>query len=527
VFQAGGGGASPLSRRRFLSRAGRGLAGAGLLGLVGPVDGALANTRVVGPLDGALANTRGARTAHATLPTLPSTAASSHGSALVLHTEPHLHPPAIAASGASHAAPGYLFIGPQDVDGLQAGPLILDSQGQPVYSAPVGRGFASNVAAWSYRGAPVLAYWEGAIVKPGYGKGQAYLLDSSYKQVARIGAAGGRTMDLHELQVTSRGTALFTCTPLAVSADLSAVGGPRHGTVLESVFQEVDIATGKLVLEWRSLQHIPLGDSYLRPSQEPYDYAHLNSVVVCPDGDLLISVRHTWALYKLDRSSGRVIWRLGGKRSNFPMGPGARFSWQHDGGHPSENTITVFDDGYNGFTRTESQSRGLVLEFQGKRVRLAQELRHPKPSLSAEAMGSVQLLPDGHALVGWGFEPYVSEFSSSSQLLTDYRLPANEISYRARRLPWSATPSQPPAIAAQKDAKTGEVTLYASWNGSTETVAWLVSAGAATSALKPVGAAARRGFETGIALGRASGYATVSALDIAGATLATSKPVAL
>ena len=67
------------------------------------------------------------------------------------------------------------------------------------------------------------------------------------------------------------------------------------------------------------------------PMSEPWDYLHLNSIDVLPDGNLLVRVRHTFALYKLDRKTGKVIWRLGGKRSDFDMGPGTQFAWQHDG----------------------------------------------------------------------------------------------------------------------------------------------------------------------------------------------------
>ena len=53
-----------------------------------------------------------------------------------------------------------------------------------------------------------------------------------------------------------------------------------------------------------------------------YDYLHLNSVEVDTDGNLLISARNTWTVYKVDRSTGAVLWRLGGKRSDFTIGPG-------------------------------------------------------------------------------------------------------------------------------------------------------------------------------------------------------------
>ena len=74
-----------------------------------------------------------------------------------------------------------------------------------------------------------------------------------------------------------------------------------------------------------------------------------------------MSARHTWAVYKLERRTGAVMWTLGSKRSQFTMGSGAQFAWQHDARQVSDSLLTVFDNGTNGPTKTESQSRGLVL----------------------------------------------------------------------------------------------------------------------------------------------------------------------
>src|SRR6202034_1834303 len=130
---------------------------------------------------------------------------------------------------------------------------------------------------------------------------------------------------------------------------------------------EIEVASGRVLMEWRSLDHIAISESYLPPGRGVYDYFHLNSIEVLPDGNLLISARHTWALYKLDRKTGRVIWRLGGKRSDFAIEKQARFSWQHHARRVGPGTITVFDDGAAvvpntlSVRQTESQSRGLIL----------------------------------------------------------------------------------------------------------------------------------------------------------------------
>ncbi|MBV8734607.1 MAG: arylsulfotransferase family protein, partial [Solirubrobacterales bacterium] len=365
----------------------------------------------------------------------------------------------------------------------------------------------------------------------GFGRGEGVIVDTSYREMARVRAGNGRQIDVHEFLLTPQGTALFVCYPDSVPTDLSALGGPQNGTVQQSVIQEVDVRSGQVLFEWRSLEHIGVEESYQRPAT-PLDYIHINSIAVAPDGNLLVSARCTWALYKLDRRTGSVIWRLGGKLSDFQLGPGAQFSWQHDAVQPNASTITLFDDGDalfddgSGMSNTERESRGVVLQVDeiGRTARLAHAYRHPHPVL-ANAMGSFQTLPDGHVLIGWGSAPITSEFSADGKLLADVRLGPKSTSYRAYRDAWAANPATSPAIATRRDSSGANVNLYASWNGATALSHWLVLAGPGPSQLRAVGIAWRRGFETVIPLGRVRGYLQVRALDAAGRPLATSEVI--
>ena len=432
-------------------------------------------------------------------------------------------------------APGYLLLGPGSTGdftngppptGPQQGPLIVDERGELVWFRPLsGTRWASNVRVTRWRGEPVLTWWEGDVVTPGFGRGEGVIVDRSYTEIARVRAGNGRQADLHEFLLTPEGTALLTCFPRSVQMDLSEVGGPRQGTAVESIIQEVDVRSGEVLLEWRSLEHISLSESYepsYAPFANPYDYVHINSIDVLPDGHLLVSARATWALYKLHRRTGEVIWRLGGKRSDFTMGTGARFAWQHDARHLSTGVITVFDDGA-GPVHTEPRSRAIVLHVDSTRrtVDLARAYRHPH-RLLVGSMGSVQLLPNGNVLVGWGAQPYASEFAPDGTLVADAQLPTGLLSYRALRAPWKATPGDAPAIAARRDPITSRRILYASWNGATDVTHWRVHTGSTANGLQPLGIARRHGFETAIPVGVADAYAAVTALDASGRELASS-----
>jgi hypothetical protein len=354
--------------------------------------------------------------------------------------------------------------------------------------------------------------------------GEGVIADRRYGEVGRVVAANGRTLDMHELQVTPEGTALFLCTPQPVAMDLTRVGGPRDGQVLEAVIQEVEISSGKLLMEWHSLDHIGVSESYL-PLKEPYDYLHANSIDVTPDGNLLVSGRHTWTLYKIARRSGQVMWRMGGRHSNFEIERGTRWAWQHDARQVAHEVITLFDNASDGFSRPEAlQSRGLALkvDWAHRRVRVGAQYVHPRPILAVE-MGNAQSLRGGHLVVSWGNAGVLSEFDADEAWITDASTRC--LTYRAFRFPWTGIPERPPAVTARRRGKLGHVTLYASWNGDTRTAHWRVFTGSSSAYLRPVGVATRRGFETAILVPSPQRYLAVAALDASGQQLSRSEPI--
>jgi Arylsulfotransferase (ASST) len=447
----------------------------------------------------------------------------------VLHfrSRPDLLPPPVWIRVARpKEARGHMFIAPRAGTLSQAGSLIVDqSSGQPIFFQPVATmgDMATNTGVQTYNKKPALVWWEGALVQPGYGQGTCVIHDNTYRQLRRVSAARGRSMDLHEFQLTSEGTALFTLYPSTVDADLSSVGGSKAGKLFSPGFQEVDLRTGRVLLQWNAIDHIAISESYM-PISEPWDYLHLNSIDVLPDGNLLVSGRHTFALYKLNRKNGKVMWRMGGKRSDFDMGSNTQFAWQHDARHLGASKITLFDDGSFSSSKNSPQgSRGLMLDvdYKHKTARFGRQYVHPTPLVAIEA-GNMQTLRDGHMVVGWGSAPLVSEFTADGRLLFDMQVPGVCASYRGFRFHWYGAPSEPPAIATTTNGSTGETVLYASWNGATSVAKWQILRGSSANHLVAAATVARSGFETAIKLGRASGYVAVAALNASGRRMATS-----
>jgi hypothetical protein len=236
-----------------------------------------------------------------------------------------------------------------------------------------------------------------------------------------------------------------------------------------------------------------------------------------------VSARNTWTIYKLDRGTGEIIWRLGGKKNDFDRGPGVHFAWQHDArGHPG-NLLSLFDD--EASPAEAAQSRGLVLAVDEMKstAALVRAYTHPRRRLLAGSQGSVQLLPNGDVLVGWGAEPYYTQFRRDGAPVTDAHILEGQ-SYRAFRFPWTGTPSNLPAVAA-RETGSGRLAVYASWNGATDVVRWSALGGSTpTSVFEEIGSSERTGFETRIEAKSPNSlrFVAAEAIDAAGTVLATS-----
>jgi hypothetical protein len=254
-----------------------------------------------------------------------------------------------------------------------------------------------------------------------------------------------------------------------------------------------------------------------------FDPYHANSITFAGNNPV-ISLRNTNAVYDVDRSTGKVVWTLGGKHSSFTPGPNASFAWQHDIELHSGNQVSIFDDaccaiiGPGKFGPTTGPSRGLVLKLDTTRhtATLVSQYTHGKTPNSA-FLGNTDLLPNGNVTVGWGSEPFFSEYSKSGKLLLDAELPNPNVTYRAFKQIWVGTPAKPPSGAVRK-VRHG-VLVFASWNGSTQTTRWGVLAGPDTSHLTMVATKARNGFETAIPLEKAYKKYKVAALDAKGHVL--------
>ena len=448
------------------------------------------------------------------------------GGTWAFRSRPDLSPPAVEVVTRAHdAAPGHGFVAPEEGGAGQGGSMIFDDRGEVVWFRPLGgtHGRPMSFGVQTYRGRAVLTWGETA--------GEYVIFDSSYREIARLRAGNGYDGDHHEFLISPQDTALITIYN-SVPRDLTAVGGSQNGRAWQGIVQEIDIESGEVLFEWRSIDHVGLEETYVDAREDHYpgiDYFHINSIDVDHDGNLLISARETSAVYKIDRQSGQIIWRLGGKKSDFEMGPGTRFDFQHDARRLPDGTISIFDNGSlvfeDGIPRAVEESRAIMLELDEREMRasLVREYTHPAGQY-ADAAGNAQVLPNGNVFVGWGRALAISEFAYDGGLVFDARLPPQNRSYRAFRFPWRGYPTDRPAAAAER-ASEEEVKVYASWNGATEVATWEVLTGPRPDGLEPLGSVARDGFETVILARSAEPCVAVQAKDASGRILGTSEPI--
>ncbi|KAJ5789104.1 uncharacterized protein N7518_006115 [Penicillium psychrosexuale] len=409
-------------------------------------------------------------------------------------SRPDLAPPQlnITIPAANPNGSEYVFIAPYSVDGTleRPGPYIYRKDGDLVWAGTgYYAGFVANFHPTTYQGKPVLQAFHGSIDGAhGEGFGQHVLLDQSYQHVATSTAANHRVSSIHEFNVIRGETALievFYTTPV----NLSAYGGNSSQVWLgNGIFQENDIATGKLVFEWNALEHVdpseslvPLGSKYANnglSSAEAWDYFHINSLDKNEEGDYLLSSRHTSTIFKINGTDGSIIWRLGGKYPSFSQIGNWTFGFQHHARwqpQPSQlgtEVISFFDNSGDGTITFNDVSRALVIQINHTDSTATVLRKATAPyDLQAQSQGNTQLLSDDRIFVNWGSEGAFTEFGADNEILYHAFIETGAVSYRGFLGNWTATPKESPALVALKTAS-NLVELYVSWNGDTETAAW-------------------------------------------------------
>ena len=288
------------------------------------------------------------------------------------------------------------------------------------------------------------------------------------------------------------------------------MGNSRKGYLWDSVFQEIDIETNEVIFEWHASDHYRLDESDFpagnagRSKSNGYDFFHINSVDKDAAGNYLVSSRYMQGVSYIDGKTGEVLWVLGGRRNSFTDKSGGKatnFGWQHDARWNIDHTgIHLFDNGARyGLKPSVEASRGVevLLDLANMTAELKQEYVNPGKIISG-SQGSMQVLPSGNVLLGYGYNAAWTEFSPEGEPLCDVHIGSEKNfktgavqTYKVNKAAWIGIPNTAPQISVI------ESELFLSWNGATEVKKWRVQGSRGTGMdLEAIVEVEKTGFET-------------------------------
>lgn len=381
------------------------------------------------------------------------------------------------------------------------------------------------------------------------------ILNNQYEEIHRLILP--HALDCHEFRPQPDGKTILHTWHERIDVDTTGSNLPHvvdgeKRKVLNGGFWETDLTTHEPVFAWSPLEHgLHLNESYdttgsgwvgTDDHSDAWDYIHMNAVDKTTDGDYICSGRHTSAVYKVSKDDGHIIWRLGGKRSDFVMDADVPFFWQHHVAFLSDNAthtiISVFDNagedkGRNtSIPQMVSKAKLIVLDTAARPM-TAKILRNfERPDGDRTPMGgSVYPLGDDPAtaniFVNWVLPGYVSEYDSNDRLILEARFETDAVKgYRAFKSDFIGRPTEPPAfkvlpVGYGKDEAASA--FYVSWNGATEVVDWtFYGADSASGPFYKLETVKKRGFETSWVMPGVVQYAYAEGVDKNGISLGRS-----
>jgi len=346
-------------------------------------------------------------------------------------------------------------------------------------------------------------------------KGAGVILDSSYNAVGRMPGFTGNTFNAHEFKVQGNGDKVLLIG--TQYTELKVLKTNETGWFADDCIHEIDLTKDEIEFSWCPLDHgVRPNESYHQSpelstltAENAWDYLHANSIDKFSNGDYLFSARHTNTLYRVSREDSSIVWRLGGKRSDFTMD--FNFSSQHHAVIHSEDdataVVTFLDNASDDETRQPntsnvSSAKMVGLNIETMEAKLLKQWDRPDGGLSTKR-GNVHIMPNGNLLVGWSQSGYMSEHTMDNELVMEASFASDRFStYRVFKSNFTGLPEDPPVlksfiIQSQSDKTYSMTTSYVSWNGATDIKGWkFYGAQNATGDFKYIGQAKKTGFET-------------------------------
>ncbi len=349
--------------------------------------------------------------------------------------------PRIAITINDNPDTGYIFL---DRTGGQSYTMILNNMGSPVWYRRT----------WDHR-SNFKVEANGMLtmtILGGYGKPQFQskenighiVLDQNYSIVDTIRAINGFGTDEHDLEMLEDGSYFLLALHDSAGVDMSQYveGGRKNVKVIESLIQEFN-ASGELMHQWRAWDLFKIEDMVGQGQNlrlNTIDFPHMNAIDIDHDGHILLSSRYLNEITKINRHTGEIIWRLGGKNNQFTFinDDFSGFSCQHDINVLENGHYTIFDNGNN---HSPPTSRALEYELDtlNMTATLIWEYQNPHTDNYSNFMGNVQRLPNNNTLINWVVGdrlPILTEVNTNGEIVFEMWYTDGSYCYRAYRFPW-------------------------------------------------------------------------------------------
>lgn len=344
--------------------------------------------------------------------------------------------PPIEIKNSDGPSPGYIFLSnfTQMASNIAPYLIIMDNMGRPMFYKKM------TTPCFDFKKQP-----NGNLTYYHQGSGKFFEMNSSFVVIDSFYCGNGYKTDLHELRILSNGYALLmSYDPQIVNMRNIIPNGDTAAIVTGLIIQEID-ANKNVVFQWRSWDHFDIaGARHEDLSAHTVDYVHGNAIELDNDGNILISSRHLDEITKINRSTGAIIWRMGGASNEFAFpNDSLGFSYQHAIHRLPNGNVLLYDNGnFRNTSDTDvdpwersAYSRAVEyhLDEDHRIATLVWEYRR-SPDIYGYAMGNAERLSNGNTLICWGaINPNVTEVTPNGDIVFEMSLPRGFYTYRAFR----------------------------------------------------------------------------------------------
>jgi hypothetical protein len=292
-------------------------------------------------------------------------------------------------------------------------------------------------------------------------------LDSTYTRTGTCGCGDGYIVDPHDITVLDNGHILVMCQDVQ-TVDMSRIvpGGHPEARVTGMIYQELDPAQN-VVFQWRTWDHFNITDAIgIDLTAERIDYVHSNALAPDRDGNWLVSHRHLCEITKINRTTGEIMWRLGGRNNQFrfvnDFNDSTGFYYQHDIRALDNGNYLLYDNG-NLHTPPFSRAVEYRLDLDRRTATVVWQYRED-PDIYGWFLGAARRLPGGNTFITWGgtyddSAPTITEVRPDGSKVFQLSLLDSTLAYRAFRFPWSGTAPKPVLWLGDFDRRSRTLTL--------------------------------------------------------------------